>query len=264
VLYVWRCSADLSHSHSGGGTIFDATCHASLTVTFRCGRLLFLDAFDVIVQRPLAAFGAAWRTLVRARAHAASEQTDATREATALVLLAEHNCWVRACPQTRTKEARAPPSYTRARSVCVRWRACATRIACDVRNSVECAMVSRVHVQWSECGPGLRRRVRRRVLRVRSRGRSQGCNVLAVRVVLAWRTWRTSRLRSYSGRQLAVGLKDEACMDEACVAAMAPEARQQPASPWLLSTCAERCGNGQRTVGGATRTAACSLAACVQ
>lgn len=59
--------------------------------------LLFLDAFDVIVQRPLNGFAHAWSELVRQKLRASAAQAGAY-EAAALVLLAEHNCWVNGSP----------------------------------------------------------------------------------------------------------------------------------------------------------------------
>ena len=48
--------------------------------------LLFLDAFDCIVQRPLHAFSATWSALV-------ATQPVAVNENEAVVMLAEHSCW---------------------------------------------------------------------------------------------------------------------------------------------------------------------------
>ena len=56
--------------------------------------LLFLDAFDCIVQRPLGDFATAWLQLVRRRLQLWSPpSTLARREAAGVVLLAEHSCW---------------------------------------------------------------------------------------------------------------------------------------------------------------------------
>jgi hypothetical protein len=64
--------------------------------------LLFLDAFDCIVQRPLSLFPVAWERLVRRRV-ALADGVHAALEDEAVVLLAEHSCWPWPLPGMRTQ-----------------------------------------------------------------------------------------------------------------------------------------------------------------